>query len=139
MAYASIIHVVAHHPARPTYTATSVPNASFVAMMLDEAAGALDFALTQGGWDAPLLSSAPSSVKVYLQMANAYGAISMIEPGAQASHNRGNFYDMWKSALKMIETGQLPGMDRNDAESLPRSGRDPGVPSGPFFSYDMNL
>jgi hypothetical protein len=41
MAYASVTHVVAHHPARPTYTATSVPNASFVAMMIDEAAAAL--------------------------------------------------------------------------------------------------
>jgi hypothetical protein len=139
MAYASITHVVAHHPARPTYTATSVPNVTHVAIMIDEAAAALDFALVKGGWDAPLLSSAPSSVKAYFQMANAYGAISMIEPGAQASHNRSTFYDLYKSALKMVETGQLPGMDRNDAESLPRHALDPAVPSGPLFSYDMNV
>lgn len=140
MAYASITHVVAHHPARPTYTATSVPNASFVAMLIDEAAGELDFCLTQGGWDAPLLSSAPSSVKAFFQRANAYGAISMIEPGAQVSHNRGNFYDMWTSAKKMIVSGQLPGMEKNAAESLPRSAMDTiKSPSGPIFSMDMNL
>lgn len=137
MAYASITHVVAHHPARPTYTATSVPNASFVNMLIDEAAAELDFCLIQGGWDAPLLSSAPSSVKTFFQRANAYGAISMIEPGAQVSHNRGNFYDMWTSAKQMIITGQLPGMDRNDAESRPRSG--PASASGPIFSIDMQL
>lgn len=138
MAYASIIHVVAHHPARPTYTATSVPNASYVAMMIDEAAAVLDFALTKGGWDSPLLSSAPSSVKAFFQMANSYGAISMIEPGAQASHNRSTFYEMWQSAVKMIEIGQLPGMDKNPDESLPRYGRD-SCGSGPFFHRGMIL
>lgn len=137
MAYASISHVVAHHPARPTYTASSVPNVTHVGIMIDEAAGALDFALVRGGWDAPLLSSAPSSVKAFFQMANAYGAIAMIEPGAQASHNRSTFYDMWKSALKMIEAGQLPGMEKNPEESLPRYGSN--YPSGPMFSRDMDL
>lgn len=140
MAYASIYHVVAHHPARPTYTATSVPNASYVAMLVDEAGAELDFALVRGGWDSPLLSSAPSSVKAFFQRANAYGAISMIEPGAQVSHGRNTFYEMWTAAKKMIENGQLPGMERNSAESLPRSARDPGAAaSGPFFDFDMWL
>lgn len=138
MAYASVYHVVAHHPARPTYTATSVPNASYVAMLVDEASAELDFSLTKGGYDAPLLSSAPSSVKAFMQKANAYGAIAMIEPGAQASHNRDSFNAMWKSAKDMIENGELPGMDRNDAESLPRFAPDSGG-SGPIFSRDMCL
>jgi hypothetical protein len=71
-------------------------------------------------------------------MANAYGAISMIEPGAQASHNRGNFYDMWRSAVKMVESGQLPGMEKNSEESLPRYGAD-SCGSGPMFTRDMKF
>jgi hypothetical protein len=137
VAYASIYHIVAHHPARPTYTATSVPNASYVAMLIDEAAAELDFSLTKGGYDAPLLSSAPSSVKAFMQKANSYGAIAMIEPGAQASHNQTSFMAMWNAAKQMIENGELPNMDRNDAQSMPRMGTSSA--SGPIFSIDMCL
>jgi hypothetical protein len=133
MAYATITHVVMHHSARPTYTATSVPNVTAVGVFIDEAAAALDFALVRAGYDAPLLSSAPSSVKAYFQQANAYGALCMVERSAQVGHNENDFCAMFKEALKMIANGQLPGLDKNAEESQPRY----SLATPPFFSRDM--
>lgn len=136
MAYATLYHLTYHHSARATYTASSVPNASAAVMCLDEAAGEIDFSLTKGGYDAPLLSSAPSAVKAFFQKANAYGALWMLEASAQQSHNRDAFATMFHEAKQMIETGQIPGMDKNDEESLPRFA--PGA-TPPYFTRDMRL
>lgn len=139
MAYATLSHVVAHHPARwpsGAITGSSVPNASQVALLLDEASTDLDWALAKGGYDSPLLSSAASSVKAFFQKANAVGALCMLESGAQVEHNRADFCGMFKEAKKMIETSQIPGLDKNDDESLPRF--DPSA-SPPYFTRDMEL
>jgi hypothetical protein len=135
MAYASVTHVVAHHPARRTYTASTVPNLTEVAMYLDEAAADLDFSLAKAGYDSPLSSSVASAVKAYFQKANAMGALCMLESGAQQSHNRDDFCAMFREAKKMIEAGQIPGLDKNDDESLPRYSA--GTP--PYFTRDMEL
>jgi hypothetical protein len=132
MAYATTLHMVLHHQARATYNASTIPNASAAAMFLDEAAAQIDFALTRGGYDSPLVSSAPSSVKTLIQKANAYGALAMSEASAQQSHNAEKFQAMFKEALKMMEQGQLPGMDRNSEESRPRFG-EPATPTAAFF------
>lgn len=129
MAYASITHLVWHHSARPTYSASSVPNASAAAMALDEASAELDFALTAAGYDAPLLSSAASSVKAFFQKAAAYGALSMIENSAQVGHNESDFTSHFNRALKTIKNGELPGLDKNADQSLPRF----GVPAASAF------
>lgn len=137
MAYASIPHLLAHHAGRATYTASSKPSASQAMVIIDEAAAQIDFALTQGGYDSPLLSSAPSSVKTFFQRANAMGALCAIETSAPQGHNRDDFCSEFKQALKMIAAGELPGLDRNDEQSLPRYGF--LNPSPPFFSRDMSL
>lgn len=137
MAYASIPHLLAHHAGRATYTASSKPTASQAIMLIEEAAGQLNFALTQGGYDSPLLSSVGSSVKAFFQRANAMGALCMIESSAPQGHNRNDFCAEFKQALKMIATGELPGLDRDDAQSLPRFGFLDASP--PFFTRDMNL
>lgn len=139
MAYATHSHVVAHHPARwpsGAITASSVPNASQVSVLLDESSTLLDWALVKGGYDAPLLSSAPSTVKTFFQSANANGALCMLESGAQVEHNRADFCGLFREARKMIETGQIPGLDKNDDESRPRY--DPSA-SPPYFTRDMVL
>lgn len=136
MAYATITHLLYHNPARPTYTPTSVPNASAAAMYIDEAAAELDFALTRGGYDSPLLSSAPSSVKAFFQKANAYGALWMIESGAQVSHNRDEYQSFFTSALKTITQSELPGLDRNSEQSIPRFN---GGATPPFFTRDTEF
>lgn len=136
MAYATVLHLTYHHPARATYSASTIPNASAVVMYLDEAAAELDFSLTKAGYDSPLLSSAPSSVKAFFQKANAMGALCMLESGAQQSHNRDQFCTMFREAKQMIETGQVPGLDKDDAESLPRFN---GAATPPFFTRDMKL
>lgn len=135
MAYATIMHLVYHHQARPTYTPSSVPNASAAMMAIDEAAAELDFSLVRAGYDAPLLSSAPSSVKTFFQKANAYGALCMIERSAQVGHNENDFCGMFKEAKKMIENGQLPGLDKNEDESRPRF----STATPPYFTRDMEL
>lgn len=136
MAYATITHLLYHNPARPTYTATSVPNASAAVMYLDEAAAELDFALTRGGYDSPLLSSAASSVKAYFQKANAYGALWMIESGAQVGHNRDEYQSFFVNALKLISNSELPGLDRNAEQSIPRFD---GSATPPFFTRDTQF
>lgn len=133
MAYASTIHLVYHHQARPTYNASTVPNAAAAAAFIDEAAAHLDFCLTKGGYDSPLSSSAPSSVKTFFQKANSMGALAMVEASAQQSHNADRFQTMFKEACKMIEQGQLPGLDRNSEESRPRY----STASPPFFTRDQ--
>lgn len=139
MAYATLSHVVAHHPARwpsGAITGSSVPNASQVALLLDEAAAELDFSLARAGYESPLLSSVPSSVRAFFQKANAQGALCMLESGAQQEHNRNDFCAMFREAKKMIESGQIPGLDKDDAESLPRYDIS-GTP--PYFTRDMCL
>lgn len=136
MAYATISHVVGHHPARRDYTASTIPNASQVAMLLDEIAAELDFSLAKAGYDSPLLSSSPSSVKAFFQKANSMGVLCALESGAQQSHNRDDFCSMYRNAQKMIENGQVPGLDKNDDESLPRYS---AAASPPFFTRDMEL
>lgn len=135
MAYATIIHLIYHHQARATYSASTVPNASAAAMALDEAAAQLDFCLSNAGYDSPLLSSAPSSVKTFFQKANANGALAMLESSAGQSHNRDEFQSMFKEACKMIQAGQIPGLDRNSAEALPRYNAH--YPTS-YFALDMN-
>lgn len=136
MAYATLFHLNYHHSARPTYTASTIPNASAAVMALDEASSELDFVLVRAGYDAPLLSATPSSVKTFFQKANSYGALCIMERSSQVSHNEGDFCAMFKEAKKMIETGQLPGLSKNADESLPRW--DAGA-TPPFFTRDMNL
>lgn len=104
--------------------------------MLREAGAQLDFALVKGGYNSPLLSTAPSSVRAYFQRANAYGALCMIESSANQGHNRNDFCAMFREAVKMIETGELPGVARDEDQSRPRF--DPTA-SPPFFTRTMNL
>lgn len=104
--------------------------------MINEAGAQLDFALTKGGYDSPLLSSAPSSVAAYFQRANSYGALCMIESSAGQGHNRNDFCAMFKEACKMISEGELPGLDKDPDQSRPRF--DDGA-SPPFFTRTMWL
>lgn len=136
MAYATLYHLVYHHPARPTYTGTSVPNASAAAMALDEASSELDFSLAFAGYDSPLLSSAPSSVKAFFQKANAMGALCMIEAGAQVGHNQSDFCTEFNRARKTIEKGELPGLDKQADQSNPRWSTSA---TPPFFTRDMQV
>lgn len=133
MAYATIIHLVYHHQARASYGASTVPNASAAAMALDEAAAHLDFSLTKAGYDSPLAASVPSAVKTFFQRANAMGALAMLEVSAPQGHNRDDFQAMFKEALKAIESGQMPGMERSADESRPRA----NSPATAYFSLDM--
>jgi alpha-beta hydrolase superfamily lysophospholipase len=136
MAYASITHVIAHHAGRPSYTASTRITTTHVAQFLDEASAELDFHLVKGGYDVTLLSSAPSAVKAFFQKANADGALCMIERSAPQGHNESDFCQAFRSACKLIETGQLPGLEKNADESLPRYNA--GAASMYFFR-DMEL
>lgn len=136
MAYATVFHVVAHHPARRDYTASTIPNASQVVMLLDEVSAELDFCLEKAGYDSPLLSSAPSSVKAFFQKANSMGVLCALESGAQQSHNRDDFCSMYREMKKAIESQQLPGLDKDDEESLPRYS---SSASPPYFTRDMEF
>lgn len=136
MPYASIPHLIMHHSARATYGASTRPTASEALLMIAEAGAQLDFALTKAGYDSPLLSSAPSSVAAFFQRANSMGALCMIEASAPQGHNRDDFCAMFKEALKMIESGELPGLDRNSDQSRPRF--DDGA-TPPFFTRTMWL
>lgn len=137
MAYASITHVIAHNSARGTYTANTKPNVTAVTQFIDEAAGAIDFALTQAGYVSPLTGAGvPSSVQVFLQNTNAMGALCSIEKSAQVGHNEEKFCAVFKDNLKTIRTGQLPGVEKDASESLPRQGP---VASPPYFTRDMDL
>lgn len=136
MPYASIPHLIMHHAGRPSYGASTRPTASEALIMIAEAGAQLDFSLTKGGYDAPLLSNAPSSVAAFFQRANAMGALCMIESSAQQGHNRDDFCGMFKEACRMIENGELPGLDRNSEQSRPRFD---DSASPPFFTRTMWL
>lgn len=136
MPYASIPHLIMHHAARSTYGASTRPTASEALGMIAEAGAQLDFALTKAGYDSPLLSSAPSSVAAFFQRANAYGALCMIESSAGQQHNKTDFCAMFREAVKMIETGELPGLVKDEAQSAPRFD---SSASPPFFTRLMWL
>lgn len=136
MAYASIPHLIMHHSARATYGASTRPTASEALLMIQEAAAQLDFSLTKGGYNSPLLSSSPSSVKAYFQRANSMGALCMIESSSPQGHNRDDFCSMFREACRMIENGELPGLERNAEQSNPRWS---DSASPPFFTRTMWL
>ena len=138
MAYASITHVQNHIPAR-TFTSTSKPTATGVAQFLDEAAGCMDSALTAAGYSVPVpmgTTSVASSVQAELQKINAVGACYMVEAAAPVSSGRREeFQQMWESALKMLEKGELPGLAKDSGSSSPRT----NAVATPFFTRDMIL
>lgn len=136
MSYATISHVEARNTARPAFTATSRPNISQVAQYIQETAAEVDAALTDGGYSAPVdMALVPSTVQMRLQYINSVGAAYHAEASAQTSVKREEFQQMWQSALKMLRSGELPGMPKDSAQSLPRT----NPVATPFFQRDMEL
>lgn len=137
MAYATVFHVEAINSARGEFTANTHPSATQCVMFLDQCSGKMDSAMLKGGYAVPVdLTVAASSVKAELENINAVGAAYMVEASAQVGPKRDEFQNMWQSALKMLEEGNLPGLAQDSNTSLPRF--DAGYPTA-MFHRDMDL
>lgn len=136
MAYCGIEAVEARNPVRGQYTRSTKPNASQVVRFINEIAGEIDMALINAGYAVPVATvGLASSVAVFLESANAAGAAYKVEWAAPTSDRRGEYEDMYQSALKMIGRGELPGLGKDAAASNPR-----GAPiATSLFQRDMDL
>jgi len=136
MAYCTQEHVEARNVSRGPYGASTKPTASQVWVHISQAAGVIDSHLYRAGYTVPVATvGLPTTTALFLQSINAVGACYTIEQSAQTSDRRKDFQAMWESALEMMCTINLAGMEKNNESALPRGG-----PSGaPYFSMDMQL
>lgn len=137
MAYATLSHVRARLPAR-SITPQSQPDTDSVVMFLDEIAGEIDMVLIDEGYSAPVSTTAASSVRVILQSVNAVGAAYKTEWAAPVSDKRGEYEDMYQSAIKMLRTTRLD-LPKGGGDTM--SARQNALSAGAsaFFTRDMVL
>lgn len=133
MAYATVFHVEARNPGRGQFTASTEPTATQVIGYLGWAESMMDLVLNKAGYDVPV-TGAPTTTQVLLEDVCAAGAWYRAEWAARASDRRKEAEDMWESALSMLKTAELPGVDKDAAQSLPR-GSSNATP--PFFTRTM--
>ena len=124
MAYATVYHVLARNPARGTYTATSLPNATQVTQYILESAAEIDGWLLDAGYDAPFDKAIASGMVaspgvLLLQKWNSIGAALAVELGAQTSERIPDFERMWGEVEKMLYNTDLP-LPRLGAKAYPR-------------------
>jgi hypothetical protein len=136
VAYATVSHVEARNRERAPYTANTKPTKDDVLGFLEQARGQIDTTLVAAGYSVPAtFALLPSHTQVLLEDVNAAGAAYYVEWAAAVSDKRGEYEDLWQSALKMIRTTELD-LDKDSAQSLPRQGP---IASPAFFSRDMEL
>lgn len=137
MAYCNITHVEARNVGRGPYSTTTKPTASQVSLYICDAAADIDFALSQGGYNAPIGTvGTPTATWNALRSINSLGASFYIENAAQTSDRRDGMAKAWEAALEMLRSTRLPGMEKESDLSLPRYKPSCG---SPLLSIDMSL
>ena len=132
-AYATISDVVGLNAAR-RIDATSVPNASQVAMFLDDIAAEIDGTLRANGYLLPIPSSATQSLRL-LRVANARGARAMTERDAPERPVKDMAVADWERTLSALNKGrmELPDAPRDRGEQSLRAPA-PAVATPMFYT-----
>jgi hypothetical protein len=133
--YATLANVSAL-AAKRVFTATSVPNASQVAMFLEDAQSEVDGILAGDGYQVPVPTTATISIGL-LRRIVTLGAWAQVEKSAQVSDNAKDVLAMWESARTELVKGtlQLADAPRLGGENFARS----QAAATPFFTRDMAL
>src|SRR3977135_951396 len=94
--YATLRHVAAI-AAKRTFTATSIPSASQVAMFLEHAQAEVDGILAGDGYAVPIATTATVSLKL-LERIVTLGAWAQVEHSAQVSNDAERAMKEWEAA-----------------------------------------
>lgn len=134
--YATVWHVAAVAAGRGPFTATSIPNATQVAMYIEHAQGEVDGILAADGYAVPVAAGATLSLKL-LERLVTVGAWAQVEQTAKVSDDLDRVVKMWEKARKELAEGtvQLPDAPRLAGMNFARA----GAQGSPFFSRDMAL
>lgn len=118
MPYADIHDVQARDPTI-TFSATSTPNASQVALFLADTAAELDGILSALNYSVPIATGA-SAARAMLRSFNALGANAYVQEVAPTSRGADQARKLWEDAKKMLRSGDvvLPGAS-SDSGGLP--------------------
>lgn len=134
---ASVGSVEAYVPGRAPFTSGTKPTASQVAMHLADATAEVAGLLLQAGYDVPIPTSATVAVRI-VDTVCAKVAAAIVERTAPTKdrENLKAAEQMAEAARSMIRKGELPGVDKNVAQSSPRGGY---AGATAYFSRDMAL
>jgi hypothetical protein len=133
--YATLSHVSAL-AAKRSFTATSVPSASQVAVFLEHAQAEVDGLLAGDGYAVPIATTATISLKL-LERIVAIGAWNQVEQSAQVAPDGERVLKMWEQARTELVRGtlQLADAPRLGGENFARA----AAAGSPFFSRTMAL
>lgn len=136
MGYATVIDVETYAPARAPFSGRTVPAATTVAAMLIDVSRDIDHELVQAGYAIPLDAGASTALE-FLRVACAKCAAAVVEETAPTAtkESREAARAMCDRAMKMVRDGELPGVDRDEQQSMPRS----GFSATSYFQRDMRL
>jgi len=116
MPYAAVSDVAALNVGRATYSATTKPTASQVALYLTWTAAELDATLRGAGYDTPVPTTADEAYALLTAM-NAMGAACLVERSAQNSPDRDTWCAAYIAGKELLATLELPGLDKGDGGS----------------------
>jgi hypothetical protein len=126
--YATVSHVEAYCPARAPFSSSTKPTASQVAIFIEDATIEVEDHLLKAGYPVPVPSTATYAFR-FMQGAVAKGAAYFVEETAPTSNKRDTAHAMYQSALKMIDDGELVGLDKETDQAFPRYGFDVATPA----------
>lgn len=120
---ASVGSVEAYAPARAPFSSTTKPSASQVFQLLQDAAADVAGVVVRAGYDWPIDPTATLALR-QVDSAVAQCAWALVESTAPTrdTDSLKAAQKMCEAAQKMIADGQLPGINKNAAESRPRAG-----------------
>lgn len=133
--YATLSNVSAL-AAKRTFTATSVPSATQVAMFLEHAQAEVDGILGGDGYQVPVPTTATISLKL-LERIVSLGAWAQVERSAQVAPDAKEVLAMWEQARTELVKGtvQLVDAPRLGGENFART----APYATPFFTRNMDL
>lgn len=136
MGYATVSHVEAFCPARAPFGALTSPNASQVALYIEEATLEVEDSLNRSGYAVPVPATATYAFR-FMQGAVAKVAAYLVEQNSPTTDTNRlvSVQKMRDSALAMIRDGEIIGYPKDTAESFPRSGFD--ASATPAFQADQ--
>lgn len=133
--YATLSHVNVL-AAKRTFTATSIPSASQVAVYLEHAQAEIDGILGGDGYAVPVATTATISLKL-LEHLTALGAWAFVERAAQVSADVKEVNERWDHAREGLARGTIQLVDaaRLGGENFARA----AAAGSAFFTRDMQL
>lgn len=134
--YATVLHVSALAAGRGPFTATSIPNATQVALFIEHAQAEVDGLLAGDGYAVPIATTATVSLKL-LERIVSIGAWAQVEQTAKVSDDLKQVVAMWDTARKELVAGtlQLADAPRLAGQNFARA----AAAGTPFFTRDMEL